>query len=517
MNRRKLTDRNGATRAAVIEAAPLVRFETFIQAIRDSGYKGPAAAIAELVDNAIEAEAKHIAIELLSQAEAEVVSRVRITDDGTGMTPAILQTALQFGGSSRFNSRESLGRYGMGLPCSALSIAKRVDVWTWRSSRTIWWSYLDVAEISKKGSSGVPRPSNEPPVEKHAATGSGTLIELSRCDRLDPCKPGPLIRLLHAELGRIFRHLIAADVMITINGENVAPVDPLFFLGDGKWSKGVPFGPPLKFPIRIPESRIASEVAVFFSELPVKQWFDLPNKTKRQLGIATGAGISVVRAGREVDYGWYFMGKKRRENYDDWWRCEVHYEPVLDELFGLTHTKQRIRPTVALEQIITPEIEAVARTLNARVRAAFARIKTEDKISPSERRATEADVLINPPSLFLEKLNGRNASARAQAQSIAGLQYSLTPKPLKNSAMFEAALRSGTVNVHLNTRHVFYEQIYQRIKKQRALPSCDALTLIELLMLAYSRAELSVASQTASRHAAQLRFAWGEVLTSFLG
>jgi hypothetical protein len=47
---------------------------------------------------------------------------------------------------------------------------------------------------------------------------------------------------------------------------------------------------------------------------------------------------------REIDKGWYFMGKKRQENYDDWWRCEVRFPPAIDELFGVTHSKQGISP-----------------------------------------------------------------------------------------------------------------------------------------------------------------------------
>src|SRR5215475_7544980 len=105
-----------AARVPLKGSTPLVRYETFIQAIRDSGYKGAPAALAELVDNAVEADAKNIKIELLTTDNNETVSSIRITDDGTGMTPDVLQKALQFGGSSRFNSRRSLGRYGMGLP-----------------------------------------------------------------------------------------------------------------------------------------------------------------------------------------------------------------------------------------------------------------------------------------------------------------------------------------------------------------------------------------------------------------
>jgi hypothetical protein len=498
------------------KAIRLVRYETFIQAIRDSGYKSPSAAIAELVDNAIEANARNIHIEFITSRNEDSVSTIRITDDGSGMTPEILQTALQFGGSSRFNSRQSLGRYGMGLPCSALSIGTRVDVWTCQSPGVVWWSYLDVMQISDKGLDAVPRP-KKVPFRSQGPRSTGTCVELSHCDRLDPAKRATLTKLLHSELGRVFRHLITRGITITLEGEAVAPIDPLFCFGEGNWVKGVPFGPPLKFRIRVPDSGSTSEVAVFFSELPIKQWFDLPNKLKRQLGIANGAGISVVRAGREVDYGWFFLGKKRRENYDDWWRCEIQYEPVLDELFGLTHTKQGIRPTQALAQIMSSEIEAIARTLNARVRGAFAGVKSDSRVSPSERRATRGDLLLDPPAVFINKLNGRSDSSNHQSQILAGLRYNLVSRPLKSGAFFEAKLRNNTVNVQLNTRHVFYEQLYQRIKKQKALRSCDALMLIEILMLAYSRAELSLSSQTASRHAAKLRFAWSNVLTSFLG
>ena len=123
----------------------------------------------------------------------------------------------------------------------------------------------------------------------------GTKIELTQCDRLDPVKKTPLQKLLQSELGRIFRHIIAGGVQIAVDGTSITPIDPLFSFGSDTWSKGKLFGPPLKFPIRLPESKTTSEVVVFFSELPVKHWFDLPNKVKRQMGIANGAGVSVVR------------------------------------------------------------------------------------------------------------------------------------------------------------------------------------------------------------------------------
>jgi hypothetical protein len=70
-------------------------------------------------------------------------------DDGSGMDEKELLKALQFGGSTRFNSRIGLGRYGMGLPYGSFSQSRRVEVYSWKSKKNIFWSYLDVDEISQ--------------------------------------------------------------------------------------------------------------------------------------------------------------------------------------------------------------------------------------------------------------------------------------------------------------------------------------------------------------------------------
>ena len=81
-------------------------------------------------------------------------------------------------------------------------------------------------------------------------------------------------------------------------------------------------------------------VRIRFSELPVDRWHALDLASKRRLGIMRRGGVSILRGNREIDFGWFFMGKKRKENYDDWWRYEIDFAPVLDDLFGITYTKQ---------------------------------------------------------------------------------------------------------------------------------------------------------------------------------
>ena len=120
----------------------------FIQAIRDAGYKSVASAIAELVDNAFEAGASKVCISIGGADESgDSDLRVVIADNGVGMKPRTLGQSLQFGWSSRFNRRDSFGRYGMGLPNASLSHARRVEVWSSTDGNSAHRAHLDVDEV----------------------------------------------------------------------------------------------------------------------------------------------------------------------------------------------------------------------------------------------------------------------------------------------------------------------------------------------------------------------------------
>src|SRR3989338_3395296 len=91
----------------------LVAVDRFIQATRDSGYKGTSSAIAELVDNALQADATKVIITIVpDEIDDDGSLKVEIVDNGAGMDRPTLQEALRFGGTTRFNDRTGLGRYG---------------------------------------------------------------------------------------------------------------------------------------------------------------------------------------------------------------------------------------------------------------------------------------------------------------------------------------------------------------------------------------------------------------------
>ena len=103
----------------VIEADPRI-----VDAFKNIGYSLEAA-IADLVDNSIDAGAETVLIRFL-RTNDEIVS-LAVVDNGRGMRERDIDRAMQFGGRQRY-AEGALGMYGMGLKSASLSQADNVTV-----------------------------------------------------------------------------------------------------------------------------------------------------------------------------------------------------------------------------------------------------------------------------------------------------------------------------------------------------------------------------------------------------
>src|SRR3546814_610931 len=140
-----------------------------VKAMRDSGYKNTTYALAELIDNSVQANASNvevICLEAYRQVNERASRRIQaigILDNGDGMTPETLRLALQFGNGTHLTDRKGIGRFGMGLPNSSISQCRRVEVWTWQNGPdNAMYSYLDVDDIEGRRLYAVPAPTNKP-------------------------------------------------------------------------------------------------------------------------------------------------------------------------------------------------------------------------------------------------------------------------------------------------------------------------------------------------------------------
>jgi len=455
-----------------------------------------------LIDNSLQANAHHVRVFVRDESSLEGRSiTLGVLDDGHGMSATTLQSALQFGGSNRFDDRAGLGRFGMGLPNSSVSQTRRFDVYSWQQPGAVLRSYLDVDEVASGALRSVPSPVAHriPDWALSHVAPSGTLVVWTRCDRLGRLRAATVAQRLYSSLGRIYRYPLWRGVRISVNERSLLPVDPLF-LHTGSLTHGASaFGAPMRYEFAT-QRRGSATIEVRFSELPVREWHHWSAEEKRRHGVVGGAGVSIVRAGREIDYGWYLMGGKRRENYDDWWRCEIRFSPELDELFGVTHSKQGITPTPELRGILGPDLEAVARTLNARVREAFEEAKA-DTPSAATRTASAQDQFLPPPAPSRRKITGTR------------LAYRIDIAPLATPDFYRAALVRGTVVVTVNSEHPFYAHVYQPIRHDR---NSRERYHIECMLLAAARADLEVNDKQQRETVAQVRRSWADSLAAYL-
>lgn len=438
----------------------------FIRAVRESGYLSLSTAIAELIDNSLQAEASDVAISI-RRPSANSLPQIEVEDNGTGMSTSALAACLRFGGSSRFDQRTSFGRFGMGLPAASLSQTRRVEVTAWQPGDPAQSVALDVDVISA-GS-----PVNLTPRDGVAgASRSGCRVVWQECDRIEYRRLAWLERALHRDLGRMYRRFLADGLTLTINGAEVEAVDPTFLTTTLEGHAARLAFDPLRYEIATSSGDTAF-VTVRFSMLPVHYWHSLDNVTKRRVGIVGNGAVSILRAGREIASGWHLMGSKRRENYDDWWRCEIEFDPILDEHFGITINKQGIRPSRTLREALEPETESIARLLNGRVRQAFEEVKFRAEAASSCRIAAAADA-----DLPVIKGKGRPKGA---------LSYWIGSAPLPLDTMLRYELKQRTLEVTLNMDHPAFAALYRPLQALEGSAAAEFRTALELLLLSYAR------------------------------
>lgn len=351
------------------EDASFIPPDLAIQAMRDNGYKNTAYALAELIDNSVQANAKSIEIICLEEVQQvkerqrRRLSKIAVLDDGDGMNGPVLRKALQFGNGTRLNDRSGIGRFGMGLPNASISQAARMDVWSWQNGPdNALHSFLDVDEIRRRERQNVPRPqpSSVPEEWRNRAEGlgsSGTLVVWSKlgADRMTWKGAKATLRNTGWLLGRIHRRFIH-DKSLSINlvgGEDGALEKSPVTINDPMYLIPAPTLPPpynsesmfeymFDESISIEVNGKVFEVRISYSvaKSTTLKLAGTANRGDTRYGkdAAENIGVSVMRAGRELmlDRSWTIQYDPR----DRWWGCQVEFPAELDEIFGVTNNKQ---------------------------------------------------------------------------------------------------------------------------------------------------------------------------------
>ncbi|MBX3397082.1 MAG: hypothetical protein KF841_17145, partial [Phycisphaerae bacterium] len=188
---------------------------------------------------------------------------------------------------------------------------------------------------------------------------------------------------------------------------------------------------------------------------------------------------------------------------DTWYRAELRFEPELDEVFCVTHTKQhasikrgsaiyeKLREAVTAN-IATLKDMIVARGKKAHVATTVRAEEAAQRVLPRLRaieglaEKPEAEVAVEIREFVNLATIDRPDGARARLeQRLTQYEVLVEYEQLPGAPFYRTRVVGRSIVVLLNTAHRFYERVYRRIEGESPLGK----TGIDLLLMALGRCE----------------------------
>jgi hypothetical protein len=392
-----------------------------ISSMRDLGYEF-SDAVAEIVDNSIQADAKVIQVNLKFDGHE---SYLTVLDNGVGMTPSQIREAMRFG-SAREYAKDDLGKFGLGLKTSSLSQCDSFTISSRNSKNKVQiqsysWDMNHINKVDRWEILPIEIDELLNPVIEHLNSTTGTAVIWQKMNRLlnfqDPSGGRAendikkLTQDLKISIGAIFHRYLNGEqrskkVMIFVNGDLVEPWDPfcrnekntfelesfnISISMNGK--NGV-----LKFrPFILPTQSQFSSLSAHIKAGGSAKW------NKQQ-------GFYIYRAGRLLQSGGW-CGLRTSDEHSKLARVLVEIPSGFDDLFKVNISKMKINfPREIREETI--------RKLAPALKKANDLYRTQSEASFSGASVYEAD------KKYFEKLIGN---------SLVGLdtEWNLSPGTIK--------------------------------------------------------------------------------------
>ena len=211
---------------------------TLIESTRAIGYSLEAA-VADIIDNSIAANAKNVDIYFFPVDGAYIA----ILDNGKGMTEEEIDVAMQYGSKNPTEERDKkdLGRFGLGLKTASLSQCRCLTVIS-KQGDNLEGRQWDIDHVREVGDWSLNVLDEEdiqqiPQFDELIKYESGTLVVWQKLDRLKAgeinfeLSLGRIIDRVRDQLSLVYHRYLAGESGITklklsINGEKIKGIDP---------------------------------------------------------------------------------------------------------------------------------------------------------------------------------------------------------------------------------------------------------------------------------------------------
>jgi anti-sigma regulatory factor (Ser/Thr protein kinase) len=392
---------------SVVEVIPAAR--RLIGSLRDMGYEF-STAVADLVDNSIEAGATVVTIDIEFEGQD---SWVRIADNGIGMSSSTLREAMRYG-SSRDYSADDLGKFGLGLKVASLSQCKRLTVASRKSREraefaAYCWDLDHIEKTNRWELVPVTCDTGGASLLAPIMDTAGTVVLWQRLDRIlgyeYPDGESARRRLMSmcrdvaGHLAVVFHRFLSGEargrpkLSILLNGIEIEPWDP--FARDEPATKLLD-----PVTITVTNAGIRGQLTLEPFVLPHQADFSSPESFKRASGPANWnqqQGFYVYRANRLIQSGGWCRIRTLDE-HTKLARVALRFSPHLDEAFRVNVAKMRVQLPPGMRDRITEAITPVTKLANDIYRRT---------VSTSHRQA---------PARHLKRLNGQDVETSVRSR-----------------------------------------------------------------------------------------------------
>jgi Histidine kinase-, DNA gyrase B-, and HSP90-like ATPase len=478
-----------------------------MNSLRHLGYSNHSA-IADLVDNSIDADAQRIAIGVEREKGDFVIT---IVDDGIGMDERVVDEATKLGSDTERNVASDLGLYGMGLVTASISIGRRLQVMTRAAGDTgVLVSVSDLDEVmshndfvkhQSRGSADEVRLFEEVLRRSEIEDAeSGTIVSISKSDGMKYTSTGHFLNALKKHLSQTFRYYLAAGKSIMVNGEVLKPYDPLHLELEGV---KVFSDDAYDFTFKTEEGvELTEKFRVKLVTLPD---FGTDGNFERGFTLR-GQGFYVLRNNREIAEA-QTLGLFTRHSEFNLFRAELHVPATLDDVLGVNFTKREVKPNQAFLDKLRQVTGGQLKTIRAqRWKKRVATDEKSDQHDEAARLITAKSHLLVKPKAAVEKRSPRaNGHTKPEQEPKDGTesarknfrQTQLTASDLRvrfeqvslgeGGQIFEAYQEGRTIIVQWNVDHPFYQRFVVENQADGGL-----ITAIDFFIWAWASAELMV-------------------------
>lgn len=350
-----------------------------INSLRDIGYELPQA-VADLVDNSIEAGAAEIRVDVVFEGAG---SWIRIADNGIGMDTDTITESLRIG-SSREYGDDDLGKFGFGLKTASISQCRRVVI----ASRVapqrarIEARVFDLQHIEDTNEWEIlilPPEDRPEHLTSLLQETTGTVVLWEDLDRIltykDPeggwakRKLLDQTELIADHLGMVFHRFLSGvvrgrrKVKIYVNEAAVEPWDP--FCLDEPMTDAMD---PERYPVVSEGAQGIVTLRPYV--LPGQAEFSTSNAWNRASGPNkwnNQQGLYIYRADRLIQWGgWNRL--RTNDEHTKMARVALDFSPDLDAAFGINISKAIVRLPTELRDEIQPVIKQVCSAADSRYR-----------------------------------------------------------------------------------------------------------------------------------------------------